>query len=86
MGCKEYNQSDFGVDHLVIRTKCDGGCDRSTKHGREELPHVRGQGWQPGGDIPRPKPEARGDRQEEKGTAEDEMAGWHHLLDGHEFE
>ena len=24
--------------------------------------------------------------QEEKGTAEDEMAGWHHWLDGHEFE
>ena len=25
-------------------------------------------------------------RQEEKGTAEDEMAGWHHQLNGHEFE
>ena len=25
-------------------------------------------------------------RQEEKGTAEDEMVGWHHWLDGHEFE
>ena len=24
-------------------------------------------------------------RQEEKGTTEDEMAGWHHQLDGHEF-
>ena len=24
-------------------------------------------------------------RQEEKGTAEDEMAGWHHWLDGHEI-
>jgi len=24
--------------------------------------------------------------QEEKGTTEDEMAGWHHSLDGHEFE
>ena len=24
--------------------------------------------------------------QEEKGTTEDEMAGWHHLLNGHEFE
>ena len=23
--------------------------------------------------------------QEEKGTTEDEMAGWHHLLDAHEF-
>ena len=25
-------------------------------------------------------------RQEEKGTTEDEMAGWHHRLDGHGFE
>ena len=24
--------------------------------------------------------------QEEKGTTEDEMAGWHHRLDEHEFE
>ena len=24
--------------------------------------------------------------QEEKGTTEDEMAGWHHRLDGHEYE
>ena len=24
--------------------------------------------------------------QEEKGTTEDDMAGWHHQLDGHEFE
>ena len=23
---------------------------------------------------------------EEKGTTENEMAGWHHRLDGHEFE
>ena len=28
----------------------------------------------------------RGWGQEEKGTTEDEMAGWHHWLDGHEFE
>ena len=32
-------------------------------------------------------PEAGKDwRQEEKGMTEDEMAGWHHWLDGHEFE
>ena len=24
--------------------------------------------------------------QEEKGMTEDDMAGWHHRLDGHEFE
>ena len=26
------------------------------------------------------------ERQEEKGTTEDEMAGWHHRLNGYEFE
>ena len=32
-------------------------------------------------------PDAGGDwGQEEKGTTEDEMAGWHHQLDGHESE
>ena len=32
-------------------------------------------------------PEAGTDwRQEERGTTEDEMVGWHHWLDGHEFE
>ena len=31
-------------------------------------------------------PDAEKDwRQEEKGTTEDEMVGWHHQLDGHEF-
>ena len=25
------------------------------------------------------------ERQEEKGTTEDKMVGWHHRLDGHEF-
>ena len=25
-------------------------------------------------------------RHKEKGTTEDEMVGWHHQLDGHEFE
>ena len=32
-------------------------------------------------------PEAGKDcRQEKKGTTEDEMVGWHHRLNGHEFE
>jgi len=35
----------------------------------------------------RKAPDARKDwRQEEKGKTEDEMVGWHHWLDGHEFE
>ena len=38
--------------------------------------------WLPGKD-----PDAGKDwRQEEKGTTEDEMVGWHHRLNGHEFE
>ena len=32
------------------------------------------------------KTDARDWGQEEKGTTEDEMAGWHHRLDGREFE
>ena len=34
-----------------------------------KLPHNAGKEW----------------GQEEKGTTEDEMAGWHHQLDGHGF-
>ena len=30
--------------------------------------------------------EEKGTTEEEKGTTEDEMVGWHHRLDGHEFE
>ena len=30
-------------------------------------------------------PDVRRDCEQEKGTTEDEMAGWHHQLDGHEF-
>ena len=38
--------------------------------------------WLPGKD-----PDAGQDwRQEEKGTTEDEMVGWHHRLNGHGFE
>ena len=32
------------------------------------------------------EPAAKDWKQEEKGTAEDEMVGWHHRFDGHEFE
>ena len=30
-------------------------------------------------------PDAVKDRRQEKGTTEDEMVGWHHLLNGHVF-
>ena len=44
------------------------------------LPHAKS--WLIGKD-----PDAGKDRrQEEKGMTEDEMVGWHHRLDGHEFE
>ena len=44
------------------------------------LPHAKS--WLTGKD-----PDAGRDwGQEEKGTTEDEMVGWHHRLDGHEFE
>ena len=36
-------------------------------------------------DIGRDSDAGRDWGQEEKGTTEDEMAGWHHQLDGHEF-
>ena len=40
------------------------------------------QSWLTGKD-----PDARKDwRSEEKGTTEDKMVGWHHKLNGHEFE
>ena len=46
------------------------------------LPDVKKRPWLIGKD-----PDAGRDwGQEEKGTAEDEMAGWHHWLDGHESE
>ena len=31
-------------------------------------------------------PDAGEDRRQEKGMMEDEMVGWHHRLNGHEFE
>ena len=38
-------------------------------------------------ELIRKDPDSGKDRkQEETGTTEDEMAGWHHRLDGHEFE
>ena len=36
--------------------------------------------------LMRKDPDAGKDRRQEKGTTEDEMIGWHHQLDGHEFE
>ena len=43
---------------------------------REELPCVRGQGRRPGGDTPRPKPEARGGGREDQPHVQRAMAAW----------
>ena len=57
-----------------------GGTDAEAETPVLWPPHVKS--WLIGKD-----PDARRDwGQEEKGTTEDEMAGWHHWLDGHEFE
>ena len=44
--------------------------------------------WPPDGKnwLLRKDPDVRKDWRQEKGTTEDEMAGWHHWLDGQEFE
>ena len=57
----------------------------------KEIQPVHPQGYQSWVFIGRTDAEAetsagRDCRQEEKGKREDEMAGWHHQLDGHEFE
>ena len=57
-----------------------GGTDAEAETQILWPPHVKN--WLIGKD-----PDAGRDwGQEEKGTTEDEMAGWHHRLDGHEFE
>ena len=57
-----------------------GGCDRRTKRGREEPPHVRGQGQKPGGPHARraaakrsyPTSEVRGSGREYETATEQE--------------
>ena len=38
------------------------------------------------GQTHRKRPDVQKDRRQEKGATEDEMVGWHHQLNGHEFE
>ena len=61
-----------------------GGCNRHPKRGREELPHVRGQGQKPGGPHTRraaakrsyPMSEVRGSGQEcQAATAQEQLRG-----------
>ena len=71
----------------VTGTLSAGSSDRQTKHNQEELPRVRGQGWQPGGATlhPRqgvaagrrnPTPIARDGRQEEQPHVQGAVAVW----------
>ena len=51
--------------------------------------HAEGEVWPPdvkNGLIGKDPDAGKDRRQEEKGMTEDEMVGWHHWLDGHEFE
>ena len=43
--------------------------------------HLDAKNW-----LIRKDPDAAQDWREEKGMTEDEMVGWHHLFNGHEFE
>ena len=45
----EWERQEISSRKLEILRTSAGGCDRCTKHSREELPHVRGQGQKPGG-------------------------------------
>ena len=59
-------------------------CRACMKRCRAEAPILRppdAKNWFIGKD-----PDAGKDWRQEKGTTEDEMVGWHHWLDGHEFE
>ena len=51
-----------------------------------EITPERMKGWTQSKRLIGKDPDAGRDwGQEEKGMTEDEMAGWHHRLDGHEF-
>ena len=66
-------------DFILGGSKITGRTDAEAEILVRWPPHVKN--WLIGRD-----PDAGRDwGQEEKGTTEDEMAGWHHGLDGHEF-
>ena len=80
------DQSDLCKEIPPVHPKGDqswvfiGGTDAEAETPIVWPPHARS--WLIGKD-----PDAGRDwGEEEKGTTEDEMAGWHHRLNGHEFE
>ena len=77
LGTRRSNQSilkeikpEYSLEGLMMKLKL------------QYFGHLNVKSWLTGKD-----PDAGKDwGQEEKGTTEDEMAGWRHWLDGHEFE
>ena len=77
LDCKEIQPVHLKGDHSWVFTE---RTDAEAETPVLWLPHVKS--WLNGKD-----PDAGRDwEQEEKGMTEDEMAGWHHQLDGREFE
>ena len=75
LDCKEIQPAHSKGDHSRVFI---GRTDAEAETPILWPPHVKSSliGKDPGRDW----------GQEEKGTTEDEMAGWHHRLDAHEFE
>ena len=82
---RRYNQSilmeispEYSLKGLMLKLKLQYFCHLMLK--LQYFGHLKN--WLIGKD-----PDAGKDwRQEKKGITEDEMVGWHHRLDGHEFE
>ena len=77
------------LDCKEIQTALSKGDKSSIFIGRNDAEAETPILWPPDAKnyLIRKDPDAGKDwRQEAKGTTEDEMAGWHHQLNGHEFE
>ena len=77
LDCKECNQSNLkeispgcSLDGLMLKLKLQYFGHLMRRADSFEKTLILGGDWE----------------HEEKGTTEDEIAGWHHQLDGHEFE
>ena len=71
LDCKEIKPVDLkGNQSWIFIGKTDAGAETPILWPPDAKNWLTGKNW----------------RQEEKGTTEDEMVGWHHQLSGHEFE
>ena len=77
-----YHPSKYGRSnprpHAQGQRRWPGRTIHARGHGRrwEELPYFWGQGGRPGGDIPRPTPEAKGGGGEEQPHVQGAVAAW----------